>query len=139
MLQDDGDNKNRKDKDDQKKKKKKARKKKKLDDEPLTDYEADWKSKIKESKILDDPNLPKDIKEKYAYLENNPLAIIVSNVPNSIQLRGLEEYFNTLITSLNPSVPDRKPVKSLEFGVLKSWIILETTCKEAKLTLAPLD
>jgi splicing factor U2AF subunit len=71
-----------------------------LDDDPPTDYECDWKAKIKDSKIYEDPNLPKDIKDKYAYLENNPYAMIISNTPYNIQLRGLEEYFNTLITSL---------------------------------------
>jgi hypothetical protein len=81
---------------------------------------------------LDDPNLPPEIKQKYALLENNPLAMVVSGIPKNIPLKGLEEYFNTLIINLNQKVPDRKPVKNIEFGVLKNWVILELTCKEAK-------
>jgi splicing factor U2AF subunit len=72
-------------------------------------------------------------------MENNPYLMIISNVPNNINMKGLEEYFNTLIVSLNPKITDKKPVKSLEFGVLKSWIILEARTKEAKQTLSPLE
>ena len=110
-----------------------------MEEEPETDYEVDWRPKIKDSKILEDPNLPKDIKEKYAYLENNPLAMIISNVPSNTPLKGLEEYFNTLITNLNTKVGDRKPVVRIEYGIVKSWIILELSNKEAKQTLAPLE
>jgi splicing factor U2AF subunit len=46
----------------QRRKKRKPRKKKKTDEDPPTDYECDWRSRIKDSKILDDPNLPQEIK-----------------------------------------------------------------------------
>ncbi len=114
------------------KKKRKPKKKKKIEEDPPTDYECDWRAKIKDSKILDDPNLPHEIKQKYAFLENNPLVMIVSSLPKTIILKGLEEYFNTLISSLNPKFSLHKPVKSIEFGVLRSWVILELINKEAK-------
>lgn len=76
-----------------------------MEEEPLTDYECDWKAKIKDSKVYEDPHLPQEIKDKYAYLEANPFIMIVSNIPFNIQqseLRGMEQYFNTLITGINP-------------------------------------
>lgn len=56
-----------------------------MEEEPLTDYECDWKAKIKDSKVYEDPHLPQEIKDKYAYLEANPFIMIVSNIPFNIQ------------------------------------------------------
>ena len=123
----------------QRRKKRKPRKKKKIDEDPPTDYECDWRAKAKDSKIFDDPNLPIEIKQRYAQLEFNPYVMIVSQLPKQIILKGLEEYFNTLISNLNPKLPERRPVKSLEFGVLRSWVVLELSSREAKQTVAPLD
>jgi splicing factor U2AF subunit len=58
--------------------------------------------------------------------------MIVSALPKQIILKGLEEYFNTLISNLNPKLPEGRPVKSIEFGVLRSWAVLELSSKEAK-------
>ncbi|CAK90407.1 unnamed protein product (macronuclear) [Paramecium tetraurelia] len=124
----------------QKKKKKKNKKKKKWgeEEEIMTDFDDDWQNKVKMSKILQDPDLPQHIKEKYAIYENNPYMMIVSNVPLNVQLKELEEYFNTLITSLDPKITER-PIKAIEYGATKSWVVLECSSKEAKRALVTQD
>jgi splicing factor U2AF subunit len=76
-----------------------VKKKKKVEtvDEFETDYEQDWEERMKNSKILEDPNLPEEVKKQYAYYESNPCIMIVSNVSSNVLAKELEEYFNTLI------------------------------------------
>jgi len=42
-----------------------VKKKKKVEvvEEAETDYEQDWQERMKKSKILDDPNLPEEVKK----------------------------------------------------------------------------
>ena len=70
----------------------------------MTDFDDDWELKAKHSKILNDPDLPSQIKEKYAIYENNPYMMIVSQVPLTVQLKEIEEYFNTLITNIDTKI-----------------------------------
>nr|QZA51943.1 splicing factor u2af1 [Paramecium bursaria] len=125
-----------------KKKKKKQKKKKKwgenVKDEVMTDFDDDWELKAKHSKILNDPDLPSQIKEKYAIYENNPYMMIVSQVPLTVQLKEIEEYFNTLITNIDTKI-NEKPIKSIEYGATKSWVVLECSSIDAKRTLLPLN
>lgn len=72
----------------------------------MSDFDEDWEQRMLSSKILDDPNLPEGIKKKYAFYENNPFMMIVSNIPPTISLKEIEEYFDTLITSLDPKLSD---------------------------------
>lgn len=72
--------------------------------------------------------------------------MIISNVPLTVQLKELEEYFNTLITSLDAKISiliyhflDERPIKSIEYGATKSWVVLECSTLEAKKALLPLN
>jgi hypothetical protein len=59
---------------------------------------------MKNSSIWSNENIPEKYKEKMVKIENDPLCLIVANIPISITTFELKEYFSTLVRTLNPNI-----------------------------------
>jgi hypothetical protein len=52
-------------------------------------------------------------RQKYAEVENDPMKLICMNLPLTITIDELFQYFNTLITTTNPDLADPPPIKDV--------------------------
>jgi len=90
-----------KEKDKDKKKKKKHKKKDKR--RGGSEEDPGPTKKVKTS-VLDNKNIPEELRQKCYEIEKNPLAVAVGNIPLGVSKNELLTYFTTLITSLKPDV-----------------------------------
>ena len=56
-------------------------------------------------------------------IENDPLCLIVANIPISITTFELKEYFSTLVRTLNPSI--QNPVQDVRIGETKNYAVIK--------------
>eukprot|EP01016_Furgasonia_blochmanni_P037006 TRINITY_DN4309_c0_g1_i2.p1 TRINITY_DN4309_c0_g1~~TRINITY_DN4309_c0_g1_i2.p1 ORF type:complete len:320 (-),score=46.40 TRINITY_DN4309_c0_g1_i2:33-992(-) len=123
---------------DKKKKKKKSKKTKKRDRDDKSDesdeevIDPGTKKKLKTSSIKENPNIPEDLKEKYSEIEQNPLKLIVANIPHGITKDELSSYFTTLLITLKPSLRSITPIAAIEIGDTKNFAVFELVNKDVK-------
>jgi len=79
--------------------------------------------------------LPEHLRKKYARIESNPLVLICANISPHVTIEELQEYFNTLIRTLNPNINTLCPVKNVEISHNKMFAILEFLNKDCKKVL----
>jgi len=113
------------DKDKKKKKKSKRKDKKRGDSE-----EDPGPSKKVKTSVLDNKNIPEDLREKYYEIEKNPLAVAIGNIPYGVSKNELLTYFTTLITSLKPDIAN--PIRNIEIGATNNFAIMDLDSKEMR-------
>lgn len=72
-------------------------------------------------------NIPEPLKRKYKNIETDPLMLIVTNSPQDTAPEEFIEFFNVLLTSINPKFEDtdNKPVRNCFIGETKRFAILQ--------------
>jgi len=116
------------DKDDKDKKKKKKNKKNRRRDE--SDDEDPGPTKKVKSSVLDNKNIPENLRQKCYETEKNPLAVAIGNIPPSASKTELLTYFTTLLTSLRPDFVN--PIRDIEVGSLGNFAIMELDNKDIR-------
>ena len=132
-----------KDKDKRKEKKKKKSKKnkkhKKHKKDAGSDSEDDKKEKTAEgdaprkkikSGVYESKTIPEHLKDHFAEIEENPLKLIIGNIPMNMTRDELKQYFHTLLVSLNPQLRHTPPIVSFEIGETKNYAVAELFNKD---------
>jgi splicing factor U2AF subunit len=119
-------------------------KKKKKSKKKLT-YELIIQKKNIKQRIMDkidsSENIPQSLKRKYKAVELDPLALILTSLPLEVTSEELFEFFNVLLTSLDPSYDERgeRPVDSCEIGETKRFALIFLIDKESVWKLVKMD
>ena len=71
-------------------------------------------------------------KTAYSIAENHPLKIICTNLPFTITLEELFQYFNTVIAASNPELALPLPISNVEFDKTKTFAILTMSSRRVK-------
>lgn len=77
--------------------------------------------------IDESEKIPQQLKRSLKKIELNPLMLIVSNMPPSITSEELQEFFNTLLRSMNSEYEhkDINPVRNATIGFTNKYAVLE--------------
>ena len=65
------------------------------------------------SELYQISQLTAEEKQRYAVVENHPLKIICCNLPFTITIEEVFQYFNTVIAASNPELAMPLPIKDV--------------------------
>ena len=66
-----------------------------------------------QAKLDEISKLTAEEKQRYAVVENHPLKIICCNLPFTITIEEVFQYFNTVIAASNPELAMPLPIKDV--------------------------
>jgi len=121
------------------KKKKKKNKKKKLTYEVII-QKKNIRQKITEA-IDSSESIPQTLKRKYKTIELDPQALILTNLPLGVTSEELFQFFNVLLTSLEPRYDEQgiRPVESCDIGETKRFAVIYLIDQESTWKLVKMD
>lgn len=71
-------------------------------------------------------------KNRYSIAENHPLKLICNNLPFTITIEEVFQYFNTVIAASNPELAIPLPIRDVEFDKAKTFAILTLSSRRVK-------
>lgn len=84
------------------------------------------------SELYQVAELSAEEKTRYAIAENHPLKLICSNLPFTITIEEIFQYFNTVIAASNPELAMPLPIRDVEFDKAKTFAIITLSSRRVK-------
>lgn len=77
-------------------------------------------------------SLTPEERQKYAEIQNDPMKMIVTNLPLKITVPEIHEYFNQAIISYDSDLAEPLPIRNVEIDTYRTFAVLELSQRRIK-------